>query len=87
MVVFAYWHITLSRYADVSESIELLKYLQGGHSVERVSQIKSILSIIFHAIYRAVCIQLTYDLWWLWKYVYFVLLSSSNWKYDPFAII
>ena len=29
------------------------------HSVECVSKIKSILSIIFHAIYRAVFIQLT----------------------------
>ena len=55
---------------------------------ERVSKIKSILSIIFHSIYGAVCIQLIHFLLrWLWEYMYFVLLSSSNRKYDPFAIV
>ena len=34
----------------------------------------------------AVCIQLTHLLWWLWEYVYFILLSSSNRKYDPFPV-
>ena len=24
---------------------------------------------------------------WLWEYVYFILLLSSNRKYDPFAIV
>ena len=32
------------------------------HSVQRVSTIKSILSANFHAIYRAVCIQLTHSM-------------------------
>ena len=31
------------------------------HSVECVSKIKSILSIVFHAIYGTLCIQLTHD--------------------------
>ena len=26
-------------------------------------------------------------LWWLWEYMYFILLPSSNRKYDPFAIV
>ena len=26
-------------------------------------------------------------LWWLWKYLHMILLSSSNRKYDPFAIV
>ena len=25
-------------------------------------------------------------LWWLWEYLY-LMSSSSNWKYDPFAIV
>ena len=52
-------------------------------------KIKSIRSIIFHAMYGAVCIHSAYPflLWRLWEYVYFVLLSSSNRKYDPFAIV
>ena len=59
--------------------------------VDSVSEIKSILSFIFHAIYGAVfrgCMYSAYPfrLWWLWEYVYFILLSSSNRKYDPFPI-
>ena len=40
--------------------------------LECLSKIRSILSMIFHAIYGAVCIQLT---------------QSSNQKYDPFDIV
>ena len=47
-------------YADRSESIELLKSLSGTSCLECVSKIQSILSIIFHAIYGAVRIQLTH---------------------------
>ena len=59
--------------------------------VDSVSEIKSILSFVFHAIYGAVsrgCMYSAYPflLWWLWEYVYFILLSSSNRKYDPFPI-
>ena len=61
--------------------------------VDSVSEIKSILSFIFHAIhvYGAVSRGCMYSahpflLWWLWEYVYFILLSSSNRKYDPFPI-
>ena len=46
-------------YADRSEGIELLKCLSGTFCLECVSKIKSILSIIFHAIYVAVRIQLS----------------------------
>ena len=59
IVVFVCLHITIPRYhnfEDVSESIELLKCLSDA-SVECVSKIKSILSIIRHVIYGAVCIQ------------------------------
>ena len=60
IVVFDCLLITQShyhRYADVSESIELLNTCQV-YSVESVSKLP-ILAIIFHAIYGAVCIQLT----------------------------
>ena len=58
VVVFVYLHIILLHYhlyEDVSEGIELLNACRV-HSVECVSKIKLIISIIFHAIYEAVCI-------------------------------
>ena len=61
MVVFVCLHITLPhyhRYTDLSESIELLKCLSRTSCLSCVSKIKSIFSIIFHAIYGAVRIQL-----------------------------
>ena len=62
-IVFVCLHITLPHnhhYADLSESIELLKCVSGTSCLQCVSKIKSILSIIFNAIYGAVCIQLTH---------------------------
>ena len=47
-------------YADKSEGIEFLKCLSGTFCLECVSEINSILSIIVHAIYGAVRIQLTH---------------------------
>ena len=63
MVVFVCLHFTLPHYLhyeDVSEGIELLKYLSGAFCRVCVSKIKSILPIIFYTIYGAVCIQLTH---------------------------
>ena len=63
MVVFLCLHITLPHYhhyADLSESIELIKCLSGTFCLECVPKIKSMISIIFHAIYRVVHIQLTH---------------------------
>ena len=59
MVAFVCLHFALPHhhYADVCEGIEL-EYICQVHSVECVSKIKSFLSVIFYAIYRAVCIQL-----------------------------
>ena len=63
MVAFVCLPIILSHhrhhYADISENIELLKCLSV-HSVECVSQIKSILSVIFHEIYGAMRTQLAH---------------------------
>ena len=63
MVVYGYLHITLPHYhhyADLSEGIELLKYLSDMFCLECVSKIRLVLSIIFHAKYGAVCFQLTH---------------------------
>ena len=63
MVVFLCLHITLPHYhyyADQSQGIGLLKCLSGTFCLECVSKIKSILSIIFHAIYGAVRIKLAH---------------------------
>ena len=63
MVVFLCLHITLPHYhhySDLPEGIGLLKCLSGTFCLECVSKIKSILSIIFHAIYGAVRIQLAH---------------------------
>ena len=60
MVIFVCWHFTphyYHHYANVPEDAEHACQV---HSVERVSKINSILSIIFHAIYGAVRIQLIY---------------------------
>ena len=56
-------HITLTRYhqyADLSEGIQLLGCLSLTFCLGCVSKINSILSIIFHPIYGALCIQLTH---------------------------
>ena len=58
------------------------------YAAECVSKIKTILSIIFYSIYGAACLQLTQ-----FSYdddrenVYFILLSSSNRKYDSLTIV
>ena len=63
MVVFVCLHITLLHYhyyADVYESIGLLNCFWGSLFRVCVSKIKSILSIISHAIYGTVCSQHTH---------------------------
>ena len=63
MAIFVCLHITLihyHHYADLSEGIELLKYVSCTFCFKCVSEIKSIISTVFHAIYGAVHIQLTH---------------------------
>ena len=54
--------------------------------VDSVSEIKSIL--MAHGAVSRGCMYSAYPflLWWLLEYVHFILLSSSNRKYDPFPI-
>ena len=72
-------------YADLSEGIELLKCCQV-YAAECVSKIKTILSIIFYSIW-AVCLQLTQFSCDDHDNVYFILLSSSNRKYESLNIV
>ena len=50
-------------------------------------KIKTILSIIFYSIYGAVCLQLTHFSCDDRENVYFILLSSSNRKYESLTIV
>ena len=52
-----------------------------------VSKIKTILSIIFCSIYGAVCLQFTQLSCDYHENVYFILLSSSNQKYESLTIV
>ena len=48
-----------------------------------VSKIMSVLSVIFHTIYGAVCIELTlFSLWWLWECVLYpvIIIKSGVWS-------
>ena len=61
MVVFVCLLIALPRYhhnADLIESIELLKCFSATFCMECVSKIKSMPTIIFHALYGVVRIKL-----------------------------
>ena len=62
MVVLIYLHFTQPHYHHYAVNLKVLNFWNTCqvHSVECVSKIKSSLSIIFHAIYGAVCIQLIY---------------------------
>ena len=52
-----------------------------------VFKIKTILSIILYSIYGAVCLQLTQFSSDDRENVYFILLSSSNRKYESLTIV
>ena len=57
------------------------------YAAECVSKIETILSIIFCSIYGAVCLQLTKFSCDGSENVYFILLSSSNRKYESLTIV
>ena len=57
------------------------------YAAECVSKIKTILSVIFYSIYEAVCLQLNWFSCDDRKNVYFILLSSSNRKYESSTIV
>ena len=55
--------------------------------VECVSEIKHILSVIHYTIYAAVWFEFTHLHCDDWENIYFVLLSSSNQKYELLPIV
>ena len=86
MVTYVCLHITLHHlyhHGDAYQSIERPNCLSGIFC-RGVSKIKSILSILFHATYRAVCSVYPLVLRWLWEYVCFILLLASNLWCEPF---
>ena len=87
-IVCACLYITPSHYqhcANLSEDIELIKCVS--HIVCRVCKIKHILSVVQYTICSTVYLQFTHSLWWLREHIYFILLSSSNRKYELLFIV
>ena len=86
-IVFVCLYITASHYhhcANLSEDIELACQI---YFVECVSKIKHIFSVIHYTIYGAVCFQFTHFPCDDWENIHFVLLSSSNRKYELLSIV
>ena len=85
MVVLVCLHFTLPHYhhyADVSEGIEFLKCSSDTFWLNQFSQ-----SSFMQYSYMGLCVfSLPIFLWWLWGYAHFILLPSSNRKYDIFAM-
>ena len=71
--------------ANLSEGIELIKCLSDIFC--RVCKIKHILSVIHYAICGVVWFQFTHFPCDDWENIYFVLLSSSNRKYELLPIV
>ena len=57
------------------------------YAAECVSKIETILAIIFHSMYGAMCLQLNQFSCDDCENVYLILLSSSNRKYDTLTIV
>ena len=82
VVVFGYFHITLHHwyhYANLFEDMELLKCLSDIFCSECASKIRSVPTIIFHAIYGAVCIKPTH-------FLYADCDNTSTWSYHQHQI-
>ena len=88
-IVFVYLYITLSHYhhcASLSEDIELIKCLSD--IVCRVCEQDKAYSLSYPLQNTWGCVFSVnpFPLWWLREYIYFVLLSSSNRKYELLPI-
>ena len=85
-IVFVNLYITPSHYhhcASLSEDIELIKCLSD--IVCRVCESDKAYSLSYQLQNTWGCVFSvdTFPLWWLREYIYFVLFSSSNRKYEP----
>ena len=85
--LFADYTITLSSLCRLILRHWTTKMLSQVYAAECVSKIKTILSIIFCSIYGAVCLQFTQFSCDDRDNVYFILLSSSNQKYESLTIV
>ena len=93
-IVFVCLYITPSHYhhcANLSEDIVLMKCLNESlnqiYFVECVGKIKHIFSFIHYTIYGAMCFQFTHFPCDDWENIHFVLLLSSNRKYEVSSIV
>ena len=87
-IVFVCLYITASHYhhcANLSEDIELMKCLSDIFC--RVCKIKHVFSVIHYTTDGAVCFQFTHFPCDDWDNIHFVLLSSSNRKYELSSIV
>ena len=85
--LFADYTISLSSLCRLIWMHWTTKMLSQIYAVECVSKIKTILSIIFCSIYGAVCLQFTQFSCDGRENVYFILLSSSNRKYESLTMV
>ena len=78
--LFADYTISLSSLCRLIWRYWTNKMLQV-YAAECVSKIETILAIIFHSIYGAVCLQLTQFVSWLWEYVLYliIIIKSEVW--------
>ena len=86
-IVFNCLYIAPSHYhhcANLSEDIELIKCLSDIFCW--VCKIRHINSVIHYTIYETVCFQFTHFLCGDWENIQFVLLSSSNRKYELYPL-
>ena len=89
-IVFAYLYVTPSHYhycSSLSEDIELIKRLSD--IVCWVCDLDNAYSLSYPLKNTWGCVFSIdpFPLWWLREYIYFVLLSSSNRKYELLPIV
>ena len=71
----------------VCRLLHLIIIIMQVYAAECVSKTETIVAIIFHSIYGAVCLQLTQFACHDCENVYFMLLSLSNRKYESLTIV
>ena len=81
MVVFVCLHITLHIIFIIHTYLTVL-HLENVCRVYSVNSLNYLSCNIWGCAYSAD----PFLLWSLWEYMHFILLPSSNWKYDPLAI-
>ena len=85
--LFADYDISLSSLCRLIWRHWTTKILSQLYNAECVSKIETILSIIFCSLFGAVCLQFTQLSCDDRENVYFILLSSSNRKYESLTIV